>query len=182
MTAVTQHSVLDTVPKGLFIGGEWRDSSDGTTLAVDDPATGEILTHVADATVEDGRAALDAAVAAQSDWARTPPRDRAELLRAAYEKITERADEFAMLMAGPRLRVVLATIHLALRDVPRRLDIPAIVRAGRLLARALRDHFARPRPVVGVLGLNPHAGEQGLLGDEESTVDYRHRARRGADR
>ncbi|HEY9496000.1 MAG TPA: NAD-dependent succinate-semialdehyde dehydrogenase [Intrasporangium sp.] len=98
MTAVTQQSVLDTVPKGLFIAGEWRDSSDGSSLAVDDPATGEILTHVADATVEDGRAALDAAVAAQSDWARTPPRDRAELLRAAYEKITERADEFAMLM------------------------------------------------------------------------------------
>jgi succinate-semialdehyde dehydrogenase/glutarate-semialdehyde dehydrogenase len=98
MTAVTQQSVLDTVPKGLFIAGEWRDSSDGSSLAVDDPATGEILTHVADATVEDGRAALDAAVAAQSDWASTPPRDRAELLRAAYEKITERADEFAMLM------------------------------------------------------------------------------------
>ena len=98
MTAVTQQSVIDTVPKGLFIAGEWRDSSDGSSLAVDDPATGEILTHVADATVEDGRAALDAAVAAQAEWARTPPRDRAELLRAAYERITERADEFAMLM------------------------------------------------------------------------------------
>ncbi len=98
MTAVTEQSVLDTVPKGLFIAGDWRDSSDGSTLPVDDPATGEILTHVADATVDDGRAALDAAVAAQADWARTPPRDRAELLRAAYEKITERADEFAMLM------------------------------------------------------------------------------------
>jgi 4-hydroxythreonine-4-phosphate dehydrogenase len=79
-------------------------------------------------------------------------------------------DEFAMLMAGPRLRVVLATIHLPLRDVPRRLDAAAIVRAGRLLALALRNHFARSRPVVGVLGLNPHAGEQGLLGDEETTI------------
>ncbi|AXG13747.1 NAD-dependent succinate-semialdehyde dehydrogenase [Intrasporangium calvum] len=98
MTAVTQQSVLDSVPKGLFIAGEWRDSSDGSTLAVDDPATGEILTHVADATVEDGRAALDAAVAAQAAWARTAPRDRGELLRAAYEQIVERADEFAMLM------------------------------------------------------------------------------------
>ncbi len=98
MTAVTQKSVIDAVPKGLFIAGEWRDSSDGSTLAVDDPATGEVLTRVADATVEDGRAALDAAVAAQADWARTPPRDRGELLRAAYEQIVERADEFAMLM------------------------------------------------------------------------------------
>ncbi|MDV3221203.1 NAD-dependent succinate-semialdehyde dehydrogenase [Intrasporangium sp.] len=98
MTAVTQHSALESVPKGLLIAGEWRDSSDGSTLAVEDPATGEVLTHVADATVEDGRAALDAAVAAQADWARTPPRDRGELLRAAYEKIVERTDELAMLM------------------------------------------------------------------------------------
>ncbi|MEW1954214.1 NAD-dependent succinate-semialdehyde dehydrogenase [Terrabacter sp. NPDC080008] len=98
MATVTQESVLESVPKGLFIGGQWRDASGGKTLAVDDPATGEVLTHVADASVEDGTAALDAAVAAQADWARTTPRDRAEILRAAYEKITERADEFAMLM------------------------------------------------------------------------------------
>ncbi len=98
MAAVTEKSVIESVPKGLLIGGSWRDGSAGETIAVDDPATGAILTHVAAATVEDGRAALDAAVAAQADWARTPPRDRGELLRAAYEKITERADELAMLM------------------------------------------------------------------------------------
>ncbi|GAA2036279.1 NAD-dependent succinate-semialdehyde dehydrogenase [Terrabacter terrae] len=90
--------MLESVPKGLLIGGQWRDASGGKTLAVDDPATGEVLTHVADASVADGTAALDAAVAAQADWARTAPRDRAEILRAAYEKITERADELAMLM------------------------------------------------------------------------------------
>ncbi|GAB3876319.1 NAD-dependent succinate-semialdehyde dehydrogenase [Terrabacter terrigena] len=98
MAAVTQKSVIDSVPKGLYIGGQWRDGGDGQTIAVDDPATGKALTHVAAATVADGRAALDAAVAAQADWARTPPRDRGELLRAAYERITERAEEFAMLM------------------------------------------------------------------------------------
>lgn len=98
MAAVTQKSVIDAVPKGLLIGGQWRDGSDGETIAVDDPSTGKVLTHVAAASVADGRAALDAAVAAQSDWARTAPRERGELLRTAYEKITERADEFAMLM------------------------------------------------------------------------------------
>src|SRR6476620_2749635 len=98
MAAVTRKSVIDAVPKGLLIGGQWRDGSDGETIAVDDPSTGKVLTHVAAASVADGRAALDAAVAAQSDWARTAPRERGELLRAAYEKITERADEFAMLM------------------------------------------------------------------------------------
>ncbi|WP_330474006.1 NAD-dependent succinate-semialdehyde dehydrogenase [Terrabacter sp. C0L_2] len=98
MAAVTQKSVIDAVPKGLLIGGQWRDGSEGQTIAVDDPSSGKVLTHVAAASVADGRAALDAAVAAQADWARTAPRDRGELLRAAYEKITERADEFAMLM------------------------------------------------------------------------------------
>ena len=79
-------------------------------------------------------------------------------------------DDFAMLMVGPRLRVVLATIHLPLREVPLRLDVASIVRAGRLLARALQAHFGCARPVVGVLGLNPHAGERGMLGDEEITI------------
>src|SRR3954471_7138982 len=98
MAAVTQESVIESVPKGLLIGGQWRDGSEGQTIAVDDPSTGAVLTHVAAASVADGRAALDAAVAAQADWARTAPRDRAELLRTAYEKISARADEFAMLM------------------------------------------------------------------------------------
>ncbi len=98
MAAVTEKSVIDSVPTGLLIGGRWRAGSGGQTIPVDDPSSGEVLTHVAAASVADGRAALDAAVAAQPDWARTAPRDRGELLRAAYEKITERAEEFAMLM------------------------------------------------------------------------------------
>jgi len=96
--AISQKDLIASVPTGLLIGGSWRDSSDGGTLKVEDPATGEVLTEVADATVADGKAALDAAVAAQPDWAKVPPRDRGEILRAAFERITERADEFAMLM------------------------------------------------------------------------------------
>jgi succinate-semialdehyde dehydrogenase/glutarate-semialdehyde dehydrogenase len=98
MATVTQKSVLESVPTGLFIGGSWRDATGGGTIPVDDPATGAVLTHVADATVADGKAALDAAVAAQADWAATAPRERGELLRAAYDLITERAEQFAMLM------------------------------------------------------------------------------------
>jgi succinate-semialdehyde dehydrogenase/glutarate-semialdehyde dehydrogenase len=93
-----EKALLDRLQTGLFIGGEWRSSSDGSTIDVEDPATGRTLTSVASATVEDGKAALDAAVAAQADWAQTPPRERAELLRSAFELITERADEFALLM------------------------------------------------------------------------------------
>lgn len=96
--AISQQDLIASVPTGLLIGGSWRDSSDGGTLKVEDPSTGEILTEVADATVADGKAALDAAVAAQADWAKVPPRDRGEILRSAFEKLTERADDFAMLM------------------------------------------------------------------------------------
>ena len=96
--AMSQKDLIDSVPTQLLIGGSWRDSADGATIKVEDPSTGEVLTEVADATVEDGLAALDAAAAAQKDWAATPPRDRGEILRAAFEKITARADDFAMLM------------------------------------------------------------------------------------
>ena len=94
----SEKSLLARVPTGLFIDGKWRDSSDGRTLVVEDPSTGQMLALVADATVADGAAALDAAVAAQADWAATAPRDRGEILRRAFAAITARAEEFALLM------------------------------------------------------------------------------------
>ncbi|HEX8122982.1 MAG TPA: NAD-dependent succinate-semialdehyde dehydrogenase [Solirubrobacteraceae bacterium] len=98
-TATTgEQQIVDGVPKGLYIGGEWRDASGGGTLGVEDPATGEIVAEVADAQVEDATAALDAAAAAQLDWANTPTRERGEILRRAYELIVERADDLATLM------------------------------------------------------------------------------------
>jgi succinate-semialdehyde dehydrogenase/glutarate-semialdehyde dehydrogenase len=94
----SEKSLLARVPAGLFIGGKWRDSSDGRTLDVEDPSTGQTLASVADATIADGAAALEAAVAAQSDWAATAPRERGEILRRAFMAITARAEEFALLM------------------------------------------------------------------------------------
>lgn len=88
------------------------------------------------------------------------------------EYLAERAqvEDFAMLMAGEAIRVALATIHLPLRRVAEVLDREAVVRAGSLLARALVEDYGIASPIVGVLGLNPHAGERGLLGDEEQTI------------
>jgi len=85
--------------RGLFIGGAWRDAEAGEEFAVLDPADGSVITRVADATVTDAIEALDAAVAAQDDWARTAPRERGEILRRAFELITQRADDFAELMS-----------------------------------------------------------------------------------
>ena len=98
MSALDEKEVLSSVPTGLFIGGQWREGSRGRTIEVEDPATGQVLTTVFDASEQDGAAALDAAVAAQADWRRTPARDRAEILRRAFDLVTARADEFALLM------------------------------------------------------------------------------------
>src|SRR3954471_4794504 len=93
-----ERELLDAVPKQLFIAGEWRDATGGGTLAVEDPSTGESIADVADATVDDALAALGAAADAQAEWARTAPRERGEILRGAYERIVERADDLAILM------------------------------------------------------------------------------------
>ncbi len=98
MSPPTESSVLEAVPKELFIGGEWRGPSGDDALEIEDPATGEGLVKVADATAEDAAAALDAAVAAQDDWRHHAPRERGEMLRRAFEEIMERIDELALLM------------------------------------------------------------------------------------
>lgn len=97
-TAASERSAVDAVPKRLLIGGEWRDATGGATLDVEDPSTGAALCAVADASVADGAAALDAAVAAQAEWARHPPRERGEILRRAYEAVIKRSGELAVLM------------------------------------------------------------------------------------
>jgi succinate-semialdehyde dehydrogenase / glutarate-semialdehyde dehydrogenase len=89
-------AVVDAVPKGLLIGGEWVQTAG--TVDVENPATGRTLAEVADATPEQGIAALDAAVAAGPAWAATDPRERGEILRRAFTMLHERADEFALLM------------------------------------------------------------------------------------
>ena len=90
--------VLETVPRQLLVGGRWVDASDGATFDVTNPATGGVLTSIADGTVADGERALAAAAGAQREWARTEPRARGEILRRAFELLTERADDFARLM------------------------------------------------------------------------------------
>ncbi|MBW8750242.1 MAG: NAD-dependent succinate-semialdehyde dehydrogenase [Propionibacteriales bacterium] len=93
-----ERKVLEAVPKQLLIGGEWRDATGGATFGVEDPATGATLCEVADATPDDARAALDAAVAAQAGWAATAPNDRSEILHRAFLALGEQADELALLM------------------------------------------------------------------------------------
>ncbi|MCW4456915.1 NAD-dependent succinate-semialdehyde dehydrogenase [Microbacterium sp. MPKO10] len=93
---ISESDLLAKVPTGLFIGGEWRDAD--STFAVTDPSSGATLVEIANASVADGTAALDAAVAAQAEWAATPARTRSTILRDAFDLMQERRDEFALLM------------------------------------------------------------------------------------
>jgi 4-hydroxythreonine-4-phosphate dehydrogenase len=75
-----------------------------------------------------------------------------------------------MMLASPHLRVVPVTVHASLRDSIGMLTTDAIVAAARTTATALQHEFGIARPRLAVAGLNPHAGEQGALGNEESTI------------
>ena len=75
-----------------------------------------------------------------------------------------------MMLAGPSLRVVPLTVHIALAEVPRRLDEAGIVAQARIVAEALRRDFGLASPRLAVAGLNPHAGEDGAMGDEEGRI------------
>ena len=90
--------VIGQVPKRLLVGGDERDATGARRFAVHDPATGVSLCEVADATAADGVAALDAAAGAAGRWARTPPRDRSDILLRAWQLLHDREEDLALLM------------------------------------------------------------------------------------
>ncbi|MEV6253456.1 NAD-dependent succinate-semialdehyde dehydrogenase [Nocardia sp. NPDC051911] len=90
-----ERAAIDTVPRGLFIQGQWRATT--RTLPVFDPSTGGLLCEVADATPDDGRAALDAACAAQADWAATAPRERSDLLMRVHRALLADTDRLGLI-------------------------------------------------------------------------------------
>ncbi|MFI2279958.1 NAD-dependent succinate-semialdehyde dehydrogenase [Nocardia beijingensis] len=90
-----ERAAIDTVPRGLFIQGRWRTTAG--TLPVFDPATGALLCEVADASPDDGLAALDAACAAQAEWAATAPRERSDLLMRVHRALLADTDRLALI-------------------------------------------------------------------------------------
>ena len=82
--------------EGLFIHGEWQA---GSGISVTDPSSGDTLVEVADAQIDDAMRAVDAAQAAATNWRKTPPRQRSEILRRWFELMTEHAEELALLIS-----------------------------------------------------------------------------------
>jgi 4-hydroxythreonine-4-phosphate dehydrogenase len=132
----------------------------------------------AEATVAYLAAATDAVMRGEIGALVTAPISKEWVARAGFEfpghteylAAAAGIDDYAMMLAGPQLRVTLATIHMALRDVARVLTPETIARVVRLTARSLRDSFGISRPRVAVAGFNPHAGEAGRFGDEEARL------------
>jgi succinate-semialdehyde dehydrogenase / glutarate-semialdehyde dehydrogenase len=88
-------NLLANVPTDLYIGGTWRPASSGERFDVDDPATETPIASVASAGIEDAKAAVDAASATFEAWAGRKPRERAEILRKAYELIIQDSERRA---------------------------------------------------------------------------------------
>ncbi len=90
--------LLETTPRELYIGGQWRPASDGAAIEVRDPATEDVIASVASASLEDGLAAVESAYRAGPEWAARPPRERAEILRQAFDLLSAQKDDFARLI------------------------------------------------------------------------------------
>jgi succinate-semialdehyde dehydrogenase/glutarate-semialdehyde dehydrogenase len=97
--SLTGGEVLEALHPLLMIAGSWRSASDGRTFSVENPATGETLSAVADGTVLDAIGALEAASVAQASWALRSPRDRAEILRRGFERLLAETERFALLIS-----------------------------------------------------------------------------------
>ena len=101
MTTIQHDNDVDAlagVPTDLYLGGAWQPASDGARFDVQDPATGDVIASVASGTVDDALAAVTAAHDALPAWRDTAPRQRAEILRTAFEMMTERSTEIAELI------------------------------------------------------------------------------------
>jgi len=144
-----------------------------TGAHADHPASGRIALASLDA-------AIDAVLAGRARAVVTAPVSKAAITLAGHrfigqtEHLARRAglldDDVTMMFLGPRLRVSLATTHLAVRDVPGAITVPRVARAVRHLAAALVALGTPAGSSVVVSGLNPHAGEHGLFGDEDDRV------------
>lgn len=121
--------------------------------------------------------AVELARSGRVDAIVTAPLDKRALADAGYAdpghtellaRLT--GSETAMMLASERLRVVLATTHIALRDVPAAVTPAAIERAARVTSAGLRDWFGIASPRLALCALNPHAGDGGRFGDEDDTI------------
>lgn len=89
-----------TLQTELFIDGQWKKAANGATFAVENPATNEVIAHVADGSTEDAALAIEAAGRAQATWGKSTPRERADILRRAFDLVIANTDRLASIMTA----------------------------------------------------------------------------------
>ena len=143
------------------------------------PHPGRINPANAPAIIDSIRLATALAMRGEAGAIVTNPINKAALYDAGFAhpghteflaELTQAANPPIMMLACPALRVVPVTVHISLRRAIEALTTEAIVTAARITAAALTRDFGLPNPRLAIAGLNPHAGEQGALGDEEQTL------------
>ncbi len=160
-----------SLPQGLRI-------ENITQLPLDEAIPGRPNPTAASAQVAYLEAACESIALKQVQALCTAPISKEWAARAGFsfpghtEYLASRANvaEFAMMMAGPRLKTTVVTRHIALRDVPDALSGEGIVTAIALTALSLKEDFGFLAPRVALAGLNPHAGDGGRFGDEETVL------------
>jgi len=164
---------LPVVAPGTALSPEGPARVAVTELPARDRAPGKPTTNGGKAQLAYVTAAVDSALRGEVDALCTAPVSKEQITRAGVrfmghtELLAEAfGREVLMLMDGPRVKVALATNHVAIRDLPRSLEKSRLAAQLQLLSASLQPVLGR-RPRIAVCGLNPHAGEGGLLGDEE---------------
>jgi 4-hydroxythreonine-4-phosphate dehydrogenase len=160
-------SVLPVVDLNLHVTaqpGRPDESSAAAAIAAIRRAVEDVLSRTAAAMVTNPVAKN---VLYQSGF---PEPGHTEYLGKLTQEMTGTRVRPVMMLWSPELAVVPVTIHLPLREVPRRLSIDLLLETGRVVARDLQRWFGIAHPRLAVAGLNPHAGEDGALGDEDRTV------------
>ena len=89
-----------SIPTDLFIDGTWQKAANGATFTVENPATNEVIAHVADGSPEDAALAIHAAGRAQAEWSKSTPRQRADILRRAFDLVIANTDRLAAIMTA----------------------------------------------------------------------------------
>lgn len=168
--------VLDSTASGL--GAQGLNVIRATQEDLGGIQWGRLDARCGRAQVDFLRKAVDMALAGQVQAVVTAPIHKVGLKMAGvdFPGHTEMlaawsgAQSFAMMLAGKRLRVVPVTLHCSIKQALERLSTKGILEAALLAHRALKEWFGIASPRLAVAGLNPHAGDQGLFGDEEERI------------
>ncbi|PAL20972.1 4-hydroxythreonine-4-phosphate dehydrogenase PdxA [Acetobacter syzygii] len=143
------------------------------------PAMGEPDRRNAASVIESIRQAVELTLSGEASAMITNPISKDVVQGAGFRhpghtsylaELCQTPGDEVMLLAGPSLKVVPITVHVALRNAITQLSTDLIIRTARTVAAGLRRDFGIPHPRLAFAGLNPHAGEHGLMGDEEQNI------------